>query len=157
MRVLVFSDSHGNVEAMEKAIERYRVDAVFHLGDHVSDAMHLAAISPVPVEYVRGNCDIGYSAAPLKRQLNLDGKKILLTHGHEYHVKKGKELLRRQLELLGVDVILFGHTHLAYQEYIGDKVLCNPGAVCGGWQGKSQAALLCWQSGGQVEIKELEL
>lgn len=157
MRVLVFSDSHGNVEAMESAIRRYPADLIVHLGDNVRDAMHLQGLSAAPVEYVRGNCDIGYGNAPLKLQLNLDGKRILLTHGHEYQVKRGRDLLRAELERLNVDIILYGHTHIALAEHIGGKLILNPGAVCGGWGGKAEAALLHWEPDGAIDIKKLEL
>ena len=38
MRILVLSDSHGNVDAMVRCVEFAQPDAVLHLGDCLSDA-----------------------------------------------------------------------------------------------------------------------
>lgn len=38
MKLLVFSDSHGNVANMEDAVRREEPDQVLHLGDVVRDA-----------------------------------------------------------------------------------------------------------------------
>ena len=41
MKILVFSDSHGEKENMLLTVEAERPDAVFHLGDHWRDGEEL--------------------------------------------------------------------------------------------------------------------
>ena len=39
MRALVFSDSHGNLENMKKAINHFKdITTIFHLGDFIDDS-----------------------------------------------------------------------------------------------------------------------
>lgn len=61
MKILVFSDSHGNEDNMIRAVERERpftLDAIVHLGDGWRDAEALHRLYPrIPLEQVPGNCD----------------------------------------------------------------------------------------------------
>ena len=63
MKILVFSDSHGNEDNMIRAVERERpstLDAIVHLGDGWRDAEALHRLYPrIPLEQVPGNCDLG--------------------------------------------------------------------------------------------------
>ncbi|MDY4542485.1 MAG: metallophosphoesterase family protein, partial [Candidatus Ventricola sp.] len=89
MRVGVFSDSHGDHEALDELLERMgALDAVCFLGDVARDAEHLrerlAAMPNQPVLYaVRGNNDY-YSTCTLPWDLliELGGVRIYMTHGH---------------------------------------------------------------------------
>ena len=56
MKIIVFSDSHGELEGMRKVIDREQPDYVFHLGDHDLDAERLGEeYFTLPVTAVRGN------------------------------------------------------------------------------------------------------
>ena len=60
-RIAVFSDTHGNVERMVKALNQIgQADRVFHLGDNIRDAIRLSDQIKIPVTSVIGNCDFGY-------------------------------------------------------------------------------------------------
>ena len=63
MKILVFSDTHGNVEAMHEVISRHRYDAdlVIHLGDHFKDLQSIMLDFPM-IAYlgVLGNCDFSF-------------------------------------------------------------------------------------------------
>ena len=60
MKVLVFSDSHGNTANMEKMIGLERPDQVLHLGDGYRDAQEIAARFPqLPVACVPGDERLG--------------------------------------------------------------------------------------------------
>ena len=54
MKILVFSDSHGNEDNMVRAVERERpstLDAIVHLGDGWRDAEALHRLYPrIPLE-----------------------------------------------------------------------------------------------------------
>ena len=87
MKVLVFSDSHGELSFMRDVIRQERPDQIFHLGDHDRDAEDLAGEFPtIPIAAVQGNCDY-YSDAPLTRVITLRGSRFFLCHGHTFGVK----------------------------------------------------------------------
>ena len=132
MKILVLSDSHGVRRYMEEAILRERPDQILHLGDRSRDAEELETLFPeIPLLSVPGNCDFPLAGQPLVLVREFAGVRVLMTHGHPYGVKSG--LLRMELAAreAGADVAVFGHTHRAYCEQLGDLWLMNPGA-CGG-------------------------
>ena len=131
MRILIFSDSHRDVESCADVITRIvGVDMIFHAGDHASDAAQIAARFPhIPVRSVLGNCD--FSQAPKELVITAEDKKILLTHGHLYNVKNDYEyssLMRRASEL-NCDCAVFGHTHEGLCDIKGGITLLNPGSI----------------------------
>ena len=55
MKILVLSDSHGNISNMEAAVEREQPRMILHLGDCWRDAERLAERYPdIPMEHVPG-------------------------------------------------------------------------------------------------------
>lgn len=46
LKVIVFSDSHGDVNHMAAAVEQEEPDLVLHLGDYWEDARELSWIYP---------------------------------------------------------------------------------------------------------------
>lgn len=131
MKILVLSDSHREETNMRTAVELEKPDAVIHLGDHASDAETLERAYPyLPVCKVRGNCDRDACDVPEEVVLTWQGVKILATHGHRYHVKSGLLTLSYAAIQAGVQVALFGHTHVPYCEESEGLWLLNPGA-CG--------------------------
>ena len=46
MKMLVLSDSHGNVENMARAVEQVQPDRIAHLGDVMRDGEKLHALFP---------------------------------------------------------------------------------------------------------------
>ena len=58
MKILVLSDSHGNVRNMEEAAARTAPRMIFHLGDCWRDGERLHDRFPdIPFYQVPGNCD----------------------------------------------------------------------------------------------------
>lgn len=133
MKWLVFSDSHGLVEDMLQAIEREKPDRVLHLGDVVRDGQQLLShLGPaVPLEQVRGNCDLEGCGMPLEKELFFGSKRIWLLHGHTYRVKLGVGLLAAEARIRGVDAVLFGHTHVPVCYQDGGLWVMNPGTISG--------------------------
>lgn len=134
MDFLIFSDSHGSAEAMQKAIDRQirTPDAIFFLGDGLRDTEWLDTNGAVLYD-VRGNCDwFGGGDTPDERTLYPEGHKIFLTHGHSYGVKGGVGALLAHAAKLEADIVLFGHTHtpmcqaLPIGTLIGETVLTRP-------------------------------
>ena len=87
MKILVLSDSHGNVDNMARAVELTRPRHILHLGDCLRDAQALHERFPdIPMDTVPGNCDWGSFDAP-ERLLGFDGVRVLMMHGHTRNVK----------------------------------------------------------------------
>ena len=147
MRVGVFSDSHGDHEALDELLERMgALDAVCFLGDVARDAEHLrerlAAMPNQPVLYaVRGNNDY-YSTCTLPWDLliELGGVRIYMTHGHRLVSLMN---LAYKAQECGAQVALFGHTHQALCDTVQGVLLLNPGSAgnfCRG--GRARASVL---------------
>ena len=129
MKVLVFSDSHRSRSGMMNAVELHRPDQIIHLGDLLEDAEELSYVYPrIPICMVPGNCD-GWTTQPVKRQISLCNKQILLSHGHLWDVKRTYLPAITEARSCGVDILLFGHTHVPYCEQLEDGLwVMNPGA-----------------------------
>lgn len=114
------------------------MDAVFFLGDGISDAEQLAASSLGDGKawfVVRGNCDhnrpfLGEGVGKVGT-VNLGGKRIVFTHGDLYGVKYHTGGLYDLARDTGADVLLFGHTHERYESYKDGLYLFNPGSLSG--------------------------
>lgn len=131
MRVLVMSDSHGNVDNMVRCVDLTAPDHVLHLGDCQRDAERLQQIFPqLPVTTVPGNCDYGSFDEP-ERLIKLGGKRILMMHGHTRSVKYDPQRAIYAAREFGADVLLFGHTHRPLVDYDGTLYVMNPGTVGG--------------------------
>jgi len=152
MRVGVFSDSHGDHEALDELLEKMgHLDAVCFLGDVARDADHLrdclAARTNRPHLYaVRGNNDY-YSTCtlPWEMLIELDGVSVYMTHGHRMVSYMS---LAYKAQELGAKIAMFGHTHAAFCEVHQGVMLLNPGSAgnyCRG--GKARASILEIQNG----------
>lgn len=129
MQILVLSDSHGNIPAMIRAVEKVKPTLIFHLGDYWRDGERLQKRFPkIPMVQVPGNCDFS-SREPAEKQLELSGKRLLLCHGHTYGVKQSLLRAGYAAEEQGLDVFLFGHTHCALAERRGKTLFLNPGSI----------------------------
>ena len=154
MKIIIFSDSHRELDGMRTVIAQEKPDYVFHLGDHDTDAEALMReYDTLPIVTVRGNCD-GWSDTPKTRVFNLGGKRFFLCHGHTLGVKEG--YLRATYAALEqkADVLLFGHTHIpccaCEETEPGQRLyLLNPGS-CGGYRPTYGRILL--EPGREIEI-----
>lgn len=137
MKILLLSDTHGNVSGMEKAVEKYgkNADVIVHCGDGTrGEAMRLKEnIRHASVVCVRGNCDFMVGLNDIE-YLDICSKHILITHGHLFGVKYGLERLSYKAEEDGADIVFFGHTHNCTDETVGNVRMINPGS-CGRWDG----------------------
>ncbi|MBR5253126.1 MAG: YfcE family phosphodiesterase [Clostridia bacterium] len=148
MKILVFSDSHGNPKNIADNIRVHKnaggVDHIFFLGDGVRDFLSAMDEFPeIPYNYVFGNCDFGMTApAEMKGKIyecavEVGGKKFLIMHGHRLDVKTTYQRAADYGITLGADVLLFGHTHQAEDITIdgsdsGHIRMINPGSCAKG-------------------------
>jgi hypothetical protein len=127
-KILVLSDSHGNIPNMAYAVKKTNPDMICHLGDCWNDASKLHRMFPkIAMERVPGNCD--YQQEPAEKILLIEGKKILICHGHQYHVKATPMTLELAAREKGVDLAMFGHTHRVFYDLHNGVALFNPGSI----------------------------
>ena len=129
MRILVLSDSHGNVENMARCVELTEPDVILQLWDCQRDAETLHRQFPsLPMQSVPGNCDWGAVDAP-EVLTEYGGVRILMMHGHTRNVKASTLSAVYAAREMGAQVLLFGHTHRPLVDYDGSLWVMNPGSV----------------------------
>lgn len=132
MKILVLSDSHGELSNMVRAVEAEAPDQIFHLGDCWPDGQRLHSRFPeIPFEQVPGNCDFR-SEEPAERLLFLADRRVLLCHGHTFGVKQSLLTAGYAAEDQVLDVFLFGHTHQPLVDWRGKTLFLNPGSIGAG-------------------------
>ena len=140
MKILVFSDIHGNTIRMTDAIRTHRlhggVDRVFFLGDGLDDANAVMKKFPdIPYDAVSGNCDefyLSYSQREFlvtEQLVTAGGIRFLLAHGHKLFVKSQYQFAANYAIQKKADVLLFGHTHQALCDYEDGLHIMNPGSA----------------------------
>ncbi|MED4037515.1 metallophosphoesterase [Niallia taxi] len=127
MKVLIVSDSHGLVNELQVLKERHKEEAelFLHCGDSelpIDDK----AISGYVV--VQGNCDY-YAKYPEETIQEVNGKKLLMVHGHLYGVKSSVSRLLYRAKEVGAQIACFGHSHYLGMEMIEDVLFINPGSL----------------------------
>lgn len=132
MRILVVSDTHGDFNTLRKVVNAHpEADIIVHCGDGSRDVDMLRTRFPEKrIINVRGNCDLGANDVSLTEIFMVQGKKIMVTHGHLFDVKYGLNRIIHEAKEDDVDVVLFGHTHKALADYDDGLFILNPG--CGG-------------------------
>lgn len=109
---LIISDTHGKGDLAEQVLQLTRPHLTIFCGDGLRD---LISPSFSPLYAVRGNCD--YFSVPAMGDideittLDLDGLRLLITHGHRLGVKGGLGALISEAVRQGADAAIFGHTH----------------------------------------------
>ena len=102
----------------------------------------------IPVTFVPGNCDGRRPDLPEQRVFTLEGCRLLMTHGHIYHVKMGPGAAIRAAREAGAHLLCFGHTHEAYCEFQNGMWVVNPGSI--GSLAKPTYAVAVLEDGGAV-------
>jgi len=129
MKIGIISDSHGKRTSLAKAVNKLgKVDQIFHLGDLYSDAIYIENTFNIKTNYVKGNCDFSHDV-DTSLEVELEGKRFFLTHGHMYRVKWGIQYLQQVMANKNFDVVLFGHTHVPEVFFDGKMLFMNPGST----------------------------
>lgn len=132
MRIGLISDTHMPRRA--KAIPTVvlegfaGVDLILHAGDLVvPEALaELERIAPVVAVAGNNDPDAVRERWGSQRLLDLNGYRVGLVHGHE---GRGANTAARALSHFpDCDVVIFGHSHIAYNERYGKTLLVNPGS-----------------------------
>lgn len=130
MRILVLSDIHGDtVSAMNAIQDQPTATNILFLGDGIGAIDKFIDLYPNKTFYsVAGNCDLA-SIEPTTRILEFNGKRIMMTHGHEYGVKFGIDDVVNSAKRNECDILLYGHTHRPETHYDDGLHVMNPGCV----------------------------
>ncbi len=207
MRLAVFADIHGNLPALEAALQEIAdeaVDGILVAGDMVAGPEPREVVNRlrgIKCWMIRGNNenyllryfdgsapDYYYTSQqwafmnwnyqrfdretleflaslPEKRSLRLTGTDaICMVHGSPrnnaelVYPDKDISLLDIALSQVPEPVLIFGHTHLAWQLRRNGRLAFNPGSLCGQFIGKPCGgyAILSWDgSRWRAELREL--
>lgn len=143
MRIVVISDSHGRTGVIDKILSN-QPDArhVFFLGDKVSDIEDFEFLYPKKTFHtVCGNCDY-FSMVPAVGLENLNGVRILYTHGHTFNVKYGTQRLIEAAAQNNAQIVLYGHTHVSEILYEDGLYIVNPGSCSSPREGRASYAVI---------------
>ncbi len=131
MRIIVISDTHGDVKRLRSVVLRHKsADLFLHLGDGAKEYFLIKSIYPdLPFIITRGNCDFEYPKLPSQHILNVCSHIIFASHGHEYGVKGGFDHYVNVACKSHADIILYGHTHEKLTKYQNNIYIMNPGSL----------------------------
>ncbi len=131
MKIIVFSDNHGDTDSIDKILKYYPTnDGVFCLGDSMLqdwelDNRHIIAVKgnaylepDVPYYFVR---DIGKY-------------KAFFTHGHLYNVKNSISSLYVNAKNNNCNICFYGHTHIVNVSEYNNILFINPGSSYLPWE-----------------------
>lgn len=119
MKIVVISDTHGDLESIYKVIDD-NIDAELFI--HAGDSCVLPHQIPL-FRIVKGNCDLGLDY-PNELTIKTEYGDIYVTHGHTLY-----SISPYLIESKNAKVFIFGHTHKKYFEKINESYVLNPGSL----------------------------
>ncbi len=146
MRIGVISDTHDNLNAINKAVKFFnseQVDLVLHAGDFVSPftLMMLKELSCKLIG-VFGNNDGD------KLMLKKMSEGSIYNSPHTINLGDKRAIISHELPLEALiqsqyyDLIVFGHTHQVDSRVVDKTIIINPGE-CGGWLSGNSTVAIC--------------
>ena len=151
MKIVIFSDSHGDAGTMCSVIDKEMPDMIIYLGDGIADAKQLNEKYP-DIQMIKnlGNMDSEKKDEELIKFAEICGKRFVMTHGHTFInytfndkinayqlTDESRTTCRINIQKFmadnNADVFLHGHTHEPYLHRIlmQEKVcwIMNPGSI----------------------------
>lgn len=127
MKIAIISDTHDNMANLGKAIKwinKEKVTLVLHCGDICTQQTMDWVIAQFQgeIKFVKGNGDYGLDIQE-KFETSVAGKRIGATHF--------PDAAKKMAESGRYDVIFHGHTHMPWEEKIGNCRVVNPGELAG--------------------------
>jgi hypothetical protein len=129
--ILVISDSHKDHKTVGRLLDAFaaQIEFAVHLGDNAYDLIRFEPLYPgIKIKAVDGNCDPGTCASD-ELIFEVNGRRVLLTHGHNFNNKLSLDRLMYYAEEKEVAVCLFGHTHRPTLFERGPVLFFNPGSL----------------------------
>ncbi|SHH26293.1 metallophosphoesterase [Tepidibacter thalassicus] len=128
MKIGVIGDTHRNFKYIDKAIDYLReCDLILHTGDNFFDSRYIYKMTGVNTIGVKGNCD--FEDVEDEIVFKVEDFNIFLCHGHKYDVKYGLRSIKKRALELGVDIVVFGHTHTQLNLKENNILFLNPGSI----------------------------
>jgi uncharacterized protein len=131
LKIGVISDTHVRhfAELPQNLVKVLsKVDLIIHAGDIITMDVIRGLETLAPVKAVCGNMDYPEVrvALPEQQQFVAEGRKIGVIHG-----RGSPPILELNAPNLipGVDVIVFGHTHIVFNRVINGVLVFNPGSA----------------------------
>lgn len=152
-RLGLISDTHGLLRpSVHSALAG--VELILHAGDVGGDDILDELLLVAPVVAVFGNTDYpGDPRLEAERELEIDGVRIHLSHGHELGSPTPEALFARYPH----DVIVYGHTHRQLVVKADGRMVVNPGAAgASRFELRPSVAVLA-VSGGVAEVEIVDL
>ena len=155
MLVAIIADTHlprGGRRLPEACVERLRAaDLILHAGDVVAASVfeELAALGP-PVQAVHGNMDdaVLRKRLPATRVVEVSGLRIGMTHDAGPSLGREERLAR---SFPGCAAVVYGHSHLAEVELVGETWILNPGSPTERRRAPSHTMLVLDVENGRIE------
>ena len=120
IRVAIMADNHGVLlPEVERILET--CDVIVHAGDFDNQMLYHKLNVDQPLYAVRGNNDRGWSGGLGQvNRFEIGGVKFIMAH----------ERVDIPSVLKDIQVVIFGHSHMYYQQEISGRLWLNPGS-CG--------------------------
>lgn len=135
MKILVFSDSHGRKELLDRMLSNEPgCKEVIFLGDGLREVDRAEDFYPEKrFTVVRGNNDWSYNTSG-EAYRHFDGVTIFACHGDNIGVRTSLSLLYKKAHSVGATLALYGHTHISKTtvDSLSNVTAVNPGALCDG-------------------------
>ena len=130
MRILVISDTHGQIDALYEILEREQeFQILIHCGDVEYQADEIRQlVKDCPCYIVAGNNDWGRDLRD-ELILNLDDYRVMICHGHQYRISLGEDWLIEEAQSRNAKIVFCGHTHRPMVLQKGNLLLLNPGSL----------------------------
>lgn len=158
LKIGVVSDTHGYTESTVDALNSIdNLSLIIHLGDYIRDARIIKKEMDIEVVYVKGNCDYLEDGIAEDKLLEVGGKKIFITHGHNYGVKNGLTTLFFRGKEVDADIILYGHSHMSTKLTHEDILIFNPGSPNEPRSGSKSTIGLIELSGEEIKSEIIEV
>jgi putative phosphoesterase len=147
MKLFIASDIHGSAYYCRKMLEKFDESGAERLV-LLGDILYHGPRNDLPRDYapkevismlnplsgkiiaVRGNCDWS-SMLPPTEVAQVGGKRLFVTHGHLYQAKFTIYNMICAAREEKADILLYGHTHCAMNEYDDGLYIMNPGSCHG--------------------------
>lgn len=147
MRLAILSDTHGLLRP--QVVEYLKTaDAILHGGDINKPAIVEQLQQFAPLYIVRGNNDKEWAEdIPHDLTVTLEGVTFFMVHNK-------KEV---PVDLSGVDVVVFGHSHKYAQEEKSGVLWLNPGS-CGPRRFHQEITMMMAEiEGGTIQVEKIDI
>ncbi len=135
MKIGVLSDSHGEIDPLQRALHilaDHEVRLVIHCGDVGAETVPL--LGGIQTHFVQGNTDEPdqlreaitdpqHTLHDGLGTLEIEGRRVAFLHGHDV------KLLRHTIHSGHWDLVCYGHTHAFSSRHEGQTLVLNPGAL----------------------------